>query len=102
MIKHVTLTANAVTTVDFTAEHRLGATVRVTHKGNVTNDVFFRGDGIDPTVNGDNCQVVLGSAAPAWETVSLGRAHDANTGTPGLATLKLISDGAVRVQVEVL
>lgn len=102
LIKHVTLTANTVSTVDFTSVHRLGAVVRVTHKGNVANDVFFRGDGVDPALSGDDCQTILGGSSPSWETASLLRAHDSATGVDGVAVLKLISDGPVKVEVEIL
>jgi hypothetical protein len=52
-----TLSASTVQTVTLTG----GATraVEIVHHGNVTNPIFVRTDGVNPAIDGDDCDVVL-------------------------------------------
>lgn len=100
--QYVTLVANVAQSVDVTSYVQSGSgTVKVTTNGSDTADVYFTTDGTPATVGGAGCQV--SQAGGMYETASITRAHNAQTGVDGTATVSLISAGAdALVKVEVV
>lgn len=74
-IRHGALEADAVTTIDLATDF---GKCEVLNRGDV--DIFFRVDGTDPEVDGDNCEVV---PAGQWAVVEVT--------TNGPTIVKLIS-----------
>lgn len=79
-IKHGTLTANQVAEV--TLNDAVGS-IEVMVVGN-PHPIYFRVDGTDPTVKGDNCEVIPAAVGAALAV-----------DTPTQVRLKMISTGAV-------
>lgn len=101
--QYVTLTPDAVTTLDFSDQvgNYLSRQVKVTVGDGAGAPVYFRTDGVAPTVGGAGCSIVW--SAGGWETASLAPPIDSTTGLrSGQATVKLISHVAAYVEVEVL
>lgn len=84
-VRHGTLVADVVTTVTFTEDHER---VEVLNRNGVAA-VYFRFDGVDPTVAGNDCLV-----APA---AIGGVLHEVESG--GATEVRLISSGAVDFSV---
>lgn len=82
-VKHGTLTSNTVATVDLGVD---ADTVEVVNRG--TQDIYFRIDGTNPTVAGDDCEIV-----------TAGTALEVTRKAAGNATAKLISTGAAAYTV---
>jgi hypothetical protein len=100
--QYVTLTANAVTSLDVTdSVGRSGSLVKVTTDDNSTAPIYFTTNGATPTIAGAGCEVVL-SGGRNYETASISKSHNALTGVDGTATVQLISAAAAWVKVEVL
>lgn len=99
-----TLTANTVATVDVTADLAGGTssakTVKVTTDDQTTAHIYFRTDGVAPTVAGSGCEVLL-AGGRGWETSSIVLPRDPYTGVASAATVKLISAAGAWVKVEV-
>lgn len=84
--KSGTLTSNVVTSVEITDAWPAGIEV-INRSG--TGEIWVRLDGVNPTVAGDDCYVVLG--ARRFEPQTVGRES---------VTVKLISSGALKYTVE--
>ncbi len=84
---HATLVASTVTT--FTTDRNRGEVVVLNRDG--AAEVYFRSDGVDPTVGGDGCDV-LPAAIGAVATTD---------GTAGQnSEIRLISSGTPKVTVK--
>jgi hypothetical protein len=88
-VRHVTLTANTVTQVSLT--DRDLREVAVVHKGNAVEPLYVTAEDITPTVNGDDCYVVL-PGAQRWIPRLWSK------GKP--TVVSLISAGTVDVEVQ--
>lgn len=84
--QYLTLTADAVSTVEFDQDYEWVEVLNLTG----TADVFFRADGQDPGVAATGSEVV-GAAIGAALTVSVP--------TAGSTTVKLISAGTPKIAV---
>lgn len=100
--QYVTLTANTVATVDVTdSVPARGALVKVTTDDNSTQPIYFTTNGATPTVAGAGDEVVM-AGGRNYETASVTKTHDPNTGTDGTAVVKLICAATAWVKVEVV
>lgn len=104
--RHITLAANQVTTV--TSDKDCNA-VGVFHTGNTNNDVWMTLNGQDPTPNGDDTYVVPAGSrreinryalAGTSTGASINAARKFRGGGGGPAEVRLMSAGAVAVEVE--
>jgi hypothetical protein len=82
--KHATLTASTVDQVNLAGYPEV---IRVTNRG--SSDIYYRFDGTDPTVAGDDCYLVR-----AGGSVVVGKRAASN------ASVELISAGAPDYSVE--
>ncbi|WP_433460700.1 hypothetical protein [Micromonospora sp. CA-248212] len=86
-VQHATLVANTVNTLTFATN---GSTVEVLNVDGAA-EVYFRADGINPTVGGTNCHL-LPAAVNSLEVADE---------TTGNSEVRLISAGTPRVSVRV-
>lgn len=101
--QYVTLTPNTPVTLDFSDQvgNYLSRQVKVTVGDGASAPVYFRTDGVNPTIAGAGCSIVWSGGG--WETASLAPPVDSTTGQrSGQAAVKLISAAAAFVEVEVL
>lgn len=103
--QYARLTPNTVATLDFTSDvDTYGGIFRVANDATNASPIYFRGDGVAPTIEGAGCEVLpVGFLSHrAIEAVITG--YDVSRGTfvNKSCVIKFISAGAGLVQVQLL